>query len=148
MTQETEMHEAQELDSAVAGLVDFVAKYSIDQEKWPAKLRELIDFSAAAIIRAGESPEQASKLAEVVVASISFMLGGRSMYLPSGNELKAFIRDYQIYREFTGHNHEALCRRYGLAKPTIYQIIQQHSQLQKMVKLRNTIPTWNPADKA
>lgn len=138
----------QEIDTAVSGLVDFVAKYDIDQEKWPAKLREIIDFTEGAIIRAGEPEEKARKLAEVVVASIAFMLGGRALYIPSGNELKSFIRDYQLYREFTGHNHEALCRRYGLTTPTIYAIIQRHSQLQKMVKLRNTIPTWNPADKA
>ncbi|WP_109422770.1 Mor transcription activator family protein [Aggregatibacter actinomycetemcomitans] len=94
---------------------------------WNSVLAELIAVIKAEIKRQDLAVE--NKMIEKIVIAISHYMGGRAIYLPNGDRIKAALRDYAIYEDFNGKNMKQLSERYGLSEPHIYDIIRKQRKL-------------------
>ncbi len=68
---------------------------------------------------------QARKLALVQ----AHYMGGRAYYIPTGDHLKAALRDRAIWDEFNGRNIDALARKHGLSVPQTYAVVAEQRLL-------------------
>lgn len=80
--------------------------------------------------RGGLTQQKADELAVALADIMAERWGGSMVYFPkgtwNGNALKCFQlaeRDWQIYRESNGRNHQELCERYAIGSSRLYQII-------------------------
>ncbi len=87
---------------------------------------------AAALLKAkgGLTQEKADELAVALADIMAESWGGSMIYFPkgtwNGNSLRCFQlaeRDWQIYRESNGRNHQELCDRYAISVSHLYRII-------------------------
>ncbi|WP_157954933.1 Mor transcription activator family protein [Ignatzschineria cameli] len=96
----------------------------MENNKWPELCEQLISWV--------DDAQQERKLSgEELVLLLIEKIGGQFMYLPRATAFKAYVRDRLIYAEFTGDNHKALCLKYDLSEPRIYQIIQEQRTLRR-----------------
>ncbi|HHQ4739664.1 TPA: Mor transcription activator family protein [Aeromonas veronii] len=56
-------------------------------------------------------------------------MGGRTYYIPTGDHLKAALRDWAIWGEFSERNIDQLARKHGLSVPQTYSIIATQRKL-------------------
>lgn len=98
--------------------------------KWPKALSELVDVLACELIRGGMAQEQAKAQARKLALVQAHYMGGRAYYIPTGDHLKAALRDRAIWDEFNGRNIDVLARRYKLSAPQIYAIISSQRKIQ------------------
>lgn len=91
--------------------------------RWPANLQSLCELLRSALQTRGVG--EADVLAEHLATLIGNYLGGRDMYIPSGERLKVALRDIRIWREFKGNNLEQLSRQYGLSERRVSQIVAE-----------------------
>ena len=66
---------------------------------------------------------QADDLALNIAEGIRIQFGGGLIYINQGKKFLRAQRDAAIWREFTGHNHLNLARRYGLSVAHVYDIL-------------------------
>ncbi|MFM5201574.1 Mor transcription activator family protein [Aeromonas caviae] len=57
------------------------------------------------------------------------LYGGRAYYIPTGDHLKAALRDRAIWDEFNGRNIDQLARKHGLSVPQTYAVVAEQRQL-------------------
>lgn len=93
--------------------------------KWPIALAEIYDATSCALKNAGYDQEASQTITGIVVRALSFIAGGRQIYIPRGGVLERWIRNAQIYREFTGGNVQDLSRKYRLTEVQIYAILKE-----------------------
>lgn len=98
------------------------ATMALPEDRWPTTLAELVDVLRATFVRRGQSDATALDAAQSVVLAISQHLGGKQIYLPTGERLRAAVRDRRIYLEYNGRNREELARRYQLTTRRIETI--------------------------
>ncbi|KHN57703.1 Mor transcription activator family protein [Aeromonas hydrophila] len=102
--------------------------------KWPKALSELVDVLSCELVRGGTGPaqakDQARKLA-LVQAHYIWDMGGRAYYIPTGDHLKAALRDRAIWDEFNGRNIDQLARKHGLSVPQTYAVVAEQRQLMR-----------------
>ncbi|MCG9722131.1 Mor transcription activator family protein [Shewanella sp. Isolate7] len=115
---------AAELEQALATLAslddDERAEYL---RRWPANLQSLCEVIRTALVN--RKVDDADVLAELLATAIGSYLGGRDIYIPSGERLKVALRDIRIWRDFKGNNLEALSRIHGLSERRISQIVEE-----------------------
>ncbi|HDX9010355.1 Mor transcription activator family protein [Aeromonas dhakensis] len=99
--------------------------------KWPKALAELVDVLACELGRGGMSAEQAMAQARKLALVQAHYMGGRAYYIPTGENLKAALRDRAIWDEFNGRNIDQLARKHGLSVPQTYAVIAEQRQLTK-----------------
>lgn len=99
--------------------------------KWPKALSELVDVLACELARGGMAQEQAKAQARKLALVQAHYMGGRAYYIPTGEHLKAALRDRAIWDEFNGRNIDALARKHGLSVPQTYAVIAEQRQLMK-----------------
>lgn len=97
--------------------------------KWPKALSELVDVLACELIREGMEPDLAKAQARKLALVQAHYMGGRAYYLPTGEHLKAALRDRAIWDEFNGRNIDALARKHGLSVPQTYAVVAEQRQL-------------------
>ncbi|MNV53510.1 Mor transcription activator family protein [compost metagenome] len=56
-------------------------------------------------------------------------MGGRAYYIPTGEHLKAALRDRAIWDEFNGRNIDQLARKHGLSVPQTYAVVAEQREL-------------------
>lgn len=96
----------------------------MQNNKWP----ELCEQMIATI----DDAQQHKKLTgEELTLVLIKMMGGKVLYFPRATVFKNFVRDQQIYKEFNGTNYKALCDKYDVSEPRIYQIIQEQRELRR-----------------
>lgn len=75
----------------------------------------------------GELPEASREIAAVIgvenAVKLSEHFGGTYMYFPKLDKILIKLRDGKIKKEFTGFNHKALAKKYGLTEIWIRQIL-------------------------
>ncbi|MNG01769.1 Mor transcription activator family protein [compost metagenome] len=91
--------------------------------KWPERISDLFHVLQSELARNGIEPENSIKLAAKCAGAIAWYMGGRATYLPTGETMKAALRDNIIFAEFTGNNIEMLSHKYNLSHPALYKII-------------------------
>lgn len=88
-------------------------------------LKDLADKISAKVIElANLKAETALQIGEDVAGVIADDWGGQSLYIPMNLGSKRATRNAQIYKEFTGDNHQELARKYGLSDSFIYRILK------------------------
>jgi Mor family transcriptional regulator len=100
--------------------------------KWPKALSELVDVLACELVRGGMSQEQAKAQARKLALVQAHYMGGRAYYIPTGDHLKAALRDRAIWDEFNGRNIDQLARKHGLSVPQTYAVVAEQRGLTKM----------------
>jgi Mor family transcriptional regulator len=99
--------------------------------KWPKALSELMDVLACELARGGMAPELARAQARKLALVQAHYMGGRAYYIPTGDHLKAALRDRAIWDEFNGRNIDQLARKHGLSVPQTYAVVAEQRQLMK-----------------
>lgn len=106
-------------------------KQNVIEAKWPKTLTELAEILENELIKQGEKHIPPATRAQKLAFALGVYLGGKSIYIPSGQILKKAIRDLEIYRAFDGQNIAELTRRYQLSEGHVYGIIREQRKLQK-----------------
>jgi Mor family transcriptional regulator len=96
---------------------------------YPEILTDLREIIAAIALEEGVASELANKIAYTATEKIRRDWGGIPTYIPKGVKHENSRRDIEIFKKFTGHNHSALCREYGLTLPRIYDIIKNQKKI-------------------
>jgi len=99
--------------------------------KWPKALAELVDVLACELVRGGMEPDLAKAQARKLALVQAHYMGGRAYYIPTGDHLKAALRDRAIWDEFNGRNIDQLARKHGLSVPQTYAVVAEQRQLMK-----------------
>ncbi|MGY3855520.1 Mor transcription activator family protein [Aeromonas aquatilis] len=99
--------------------------------KWPKALSELVDVLACELVRGGMAQEQAKAQARKLALVQAHYMGGRAYYIPTGDHLKAALRDRAIWDEFNGRNIDHLARKHGLSVPQTYAVVAEQRQLSR-----------------
>jgi Mor family transcriptional regulator len=115
---------------AIGQLADNLGKIPTAElrSKWPAFLSELVDVMACELDRQGvtAADDHARKLAFVV----SHYMGGRAIYLPTGQKLKAALRDREIFDKWVnGTALDQLIDDYELSAPKLYELLAEQRKL-------------------
>ena len=97
--------------------------------KWPKALSELVDVLACELVRGGMEPELAKAQARKLALVQAHYMGGRAYYIPTGDHLKAALRDRAIWDEFNGRNIDQLARKHGLSVPQTYAVVADQRKL-------------------
>ncbi|MGL6004460.1 Mor transcription activator family protein [Aeromonas sobria] len=97
--------------------------------KWPKALSELVDVLACELVRGGMEPDLAKAQARKLVLVQAHYMGGRAYYIPTGDHLKAALRDRAIWDEFNGRNIDQLARKHGLSVPQTYAVVAEQREL-------------------
>ncbi|SQI34966.1 Uncharacterized conserved protein [Leminorella richardii] len=98
------------------------------RDKWPRFLVDLVDVLAHELARLDVS--EAQLVAMKLAICISNYFGGRAVYLPTGEVLRAALRDYEIYADWEG-DIDKLIEKYGLTQSHIYDILRRQRQLHR-----------------
>ncbi|MFM5640226.1 Mor transcription activator family protein [Aeromonas veronii] len=99
--------------------------------KWPKALSELVDVLACELARGGMAQEQAKAQARKLALVQAHYMGGRAYYIPTGDHLKAALRDRAIWDEFNGRNIDLLARKHGLSVPQTYAVVAEQRLINK-----------------
>jgi Mor family transcriptional regulator len=78
------------------------------------------DFTEIVRAEIGMNEQFASDMASAILRGLCSRLGGREVYIPA--EDKA-ARNAAIRAEFDGTNSDAVCRRHGISRSRLYQIV-------------------------
>ena len=97
--------------------------------KWPKALAELVDVLACELGRGGMAPDLARAQARKLALVQAHYMGGRAYYIPTGDHLKAALRDRAIWDEFNGRNIDQLARKHGLSVPQTYAVVAEQRHL-------------------
>ncbi|WP_323913415.1 Mor transcription activator family protein [Aeromonas veronii] len=97
--------------------------------KWPKALAELVDVLACELVRGGMEPDLAKAQARKLALVQAHYMGGRAYYIPTGDHLKAALRDRAIWDEFNGRNIDQLARKHGLSVPQTYAVVAEQRGL-------------------
>ncbi|KAE9637969.1 Mor transcription activator family protein [Aeromonas veronii] len=100
--------------------------------KWPKALSELVDVLACELVRGGIEPDLAKAQARKLALVQAHYMGGRAYYIPTGDHLKAALRDRAIWDEFNGRNIDQLARKHGLSVPQTYAVVAEQRQLTRL----------------
>lgn len=89
----------------------------------PIALGNMVDVVESALQREGAAPETAEKHALAAVISIAEYFGRSTVYIPSVDQLKRFLRDREIYAEAGKLTVEEIAKKHGLSGVRVYQIL-------------------------
>lgn len=119
----TDLFENAATDASLAGI-------EAPADRWPSTLAELVDVLRALFMKRGRSEDEAIGEAQHAALAIGEYLGGRQIYLPCGDSLKAALRDRRIYLEYNGRNKGDLAQRYGITERRVEQIAAEQRVIQ------------------
>jgi Mor family transcriptional regulator len=96
------------------------------REKATPLLVEIADHAAAVLKEDfGMETERADHAGYLIMRRIAEAVGGAGVYIPTIDSIERHERDEAIWREFTGHNHLELARKYGITTIHIYRLIKR-----------------------
>ncbi|KGE77664.1 Mor transcription activator family protein [Halomonas salina] len=97
--------------------------------KWPQGLSDMVTVISAALCRAGDDEDTARERAFRAVRALAQYAGGRSLYVPKGDQLDRALRDREIWERFDGTNVSDLAGRFHLTEVQIYSILAEQRKL-------------------
>lgn len=101
--------------------------------RWPQLLADMIDLFCAELQRQGYDEVAARLSASKLVGALAHYYGGRAVYLPTGEALKAALRDNQLFDEWSRSRGDVdgLAKKYSLTNSTVYAILRQQLALHR-----------------
>jgi Mor family transcriptional regulator len=118
-------------DDNPADLLGQVDDSHLPEGRWPQMLADFVDVLRAAYQRAGVDDDDVDRLARQGVMALSDYLGGRYFYLAKGDNLRAALRDDQIWREFDGQNIAELAQRYSVSERHVYRVLAEQRAMRR-----------------
>lgn len=103
-------------------------------KKWPSTLQSLVLLIEQELQK--QQLPHSKKAAESIVFALGHYFGGRDIYIPKDDRLKAALRDIEIWQQFTGYNLEPLALKFGLTTRRIAEIIQAQRSAETARKQR------------
>lgn len=99
--------------------------------RWPKTLAKLYDVAdATAARRTRVSEVERYDLVRDLVIAIATYLGGRMVYLPTGDTLRLAIRDRQLWARYLhGATPDELMSECGLNQRQLYDVLAQQRKL-------------------
>jgi len=91
----------------------------------PEFLADLFDIVSRLGQQQGLNKDEADELADLIVDDVCDEWGGLPIYIGKGTHMKLSQRDLDVYREFTGDNHQELAHQYGISKVWVYAILRR-----------------------
>lgn len=118
---------------SVEQLQDCLSKLSTEdaaevRKRWPSNLQSLALLIESQLTKASVNNPQG--VGEAITLAIGHYFGGRDVYIPTDQRLKAALRDIQIWQEFNGCNMEKLSIKFGLTQRRVAEIIQQQRSVE------------------
>lgn len=103
------------------------------QSRWPQFLADIVELFSAELIRQGYDAPAAKLSAFKLTGALAHYYGGRAVYLPTGDKLKAALRDNQLFLDWSqsGGDIDGLARKYSLTNHTVYAILRQQMVLHR-----------------
>lgn len=97
------------------------------KRKWPKDLAALLDIFEAALKRQGLDDAQAKRLAHSLLAEQAMYCGGRHIYIPKADRLKAAIRDIELFLDWHDRSMspDELHQKYKISRNHVYRIIRE-----------------------
>ncbi|MDH3998049.1 MAG: hypothetical protein OET90_04340 [Desulfuromonadales bacterium] len=92
---------------------------------YPELLADLAVKLNEYLIEQGLETQQAQDIAWRAAEMVRCDWAGQDLYIPKGKRFEQLQRDAEIYRRFTGSNHLALAREYGISQRQIYSVIKR-----------------------
>ena len=105
------------------------------RKRWPSNLQSLALLIESELAKANVS--NAQLVGESITMAIGHYFGGRDVYIPTDQRLKAALRDIQIWQEFNGQNMEALAIKFGLTQRRVAEIIQRQRSVELQRRQRS-----------
>ncbi|WP_304635516.1 Mor transcription activator family protein [Pseudoalteromonas sp.] len=105
------------------------------RKRWPSNLQSLALLIESELTKAKVG--NAQLVGESIAMAIGHYFGGRDVYIPTDQRLKAALRDIQIWQEFNGQNMEAIAIKYGLTQRRVAEVIQQQRGIEFQRKQRS-----------
>ena len=97
-------------------------------DNYPELLADLLSTIAASLIADGIDAENAGRYSHTAAETIRKEWGGQMIYISKGQEFELSKRDQEIWDNFNGRNHRALCHDYDVSIQWLYKIIKyQHA---------------------
>lgn len=91
-----------------------------------ALLHDLRDLACRLLKNLDTVDDDAAKqISNELMFQVSQHWGGQSIYIIKDDSFHAEERDVQIYKEFNGHNHTELSKKYKLTEIYIYRIVKR-----------------------
>jgi len=67
----------------------------------------------------------ATEISDEILARLMTRWGGDRLHVPARDRA---ARDAAIRAEFDGRNHDAVCRRHGISRATLYRVIGERAR--------------------
>ena len=125
---------------SVEQLQDCLSKLSTEdaaevRKRWPTNLQSLALLIEPELNKAKVNESQL--IGESITLAIGHYFGGRDVYIPTDQRLKAALRDIQIWQEYRGNNVEALAIKFDLTERRIAEIIQHQRAVETQRRQRS-----------
>jgi Mor family transcriptional regulator len=88
---------------------------------------EIEDQFVSAFEKNGKPKAVAEDDAKVAVEALVFMFGGQNVYIPFDGLKQLGDVNASIRREFTGHNHADLARKFSRSVQHVYRVVKRRS---------------------
>jgi Mor family transcriptional regulator len=82
----------------------------------------------------------AARLAREIVVRFAEDHPGQTIYLAKGVAFKLDVRDELIYKEFNGHNHNALAKKYNVTPRHIRRLVIRASAIDTAQRIDDMFP--------
>jgi len=100
-----------------------------ENRQYPEILQDLKRHILAEGKKQALTDATAQQIAHRATEQIRRDWGGLSVYIPLGMMYALSERDQQIYADFTGNNHQQVCRKYNISLQWLYKIIATQKRI-------------------
>ena len=91
-----------------------------------ALLQDLRDLACRLLKNLNTVDDEAAKqISNELMYQVSKHWGGQSVYIIKDDTFQAEERDIKIYKEFNGHNHTELSKKYNITEIYVYRIVKR-----------------------
>ncbi|EJL6577386.1 transcriptional regulator [Vibrio cholerae] len=94
----------------------------LDEEEssiWPENVKMMYELLRDELQKAGAD----ESIALALISAICYRFGGMQFYFGRGDALKAYLRNLQIWNDFTGDNVQELIEKYDMSYSAVYRIL-------------------------
>ncbi|EGR4076007.1 transcriptional regulator [Vibrio cholerae] len=90
-----------------------------ESSRWPENARMMYELLRDELKKSGAD----ERIALSMISAICHQFGGMQFYLGRGDSLKAYLRNLQIWHDFTGNNVDELIKKYDIGYSAVYRIL-------------------------
>ncbi|MEP7041873.1 MAG: Mor transcription activator family protein [Dokdonella sp.] len=102
-----------------------------DEKQWAPLLVDMLRVVESQKRREGMQADAAAADARTTVLALAEYFGGRQIYLPKGEKLRAALMHAEIYKRFNGRNTRDLAAEYRISEIHCYAVIKRQRELHR-----------------